>query len=143
DAAKRVDAAKRLLAVADTPQAVDLILKQVNPQAAPDIQLGLLNALGDSRAPTVGESIVARYGALTPSAQKAALALLLKRQPWTAALLAGVKDNKVNEKDLQPSDWQALTTYPDADIAKLAKELQKSTGRAPTADRKAVVDKFL
>src|SRR5262249_47417709 len=100
DAGKRADAAKRLIGVADRAQTVELILKQVNPQATPDVQTGLLAALGDSRTPAVGEALVGRYGTLTPSAQKAALALLLKRQPWTAALLAGVKDGKINEKDL-------------------------------------------
>jgi putative membrane-bound dehydrogenase-like protein len=143
DAAKRTDAARRLIAIDDSAGSIDLLLKQISPQTAPDVQLGVLEALSDSHTDTVGKSVVAQWGQFTPTAQRAALNLMLRRVAWTGDLLAGVESGKIDNRDLQPQQWQALTTNPDADLANKARVLQRATGRAPTADRKVIVDKFL
>ena len=143
DAGKRAAAARRLIAMDDTTPTLEAILKQINPASPPEVQAGLLEALSDSRNPDVGRALVKQWGTLTPTGQRAALELTLRRVPWTQALLAGIKAGTVNGKDLQPQHWQTLTTYPDEQIVAQAKALEKSAGRAPTADRKGVVDKML
>jgi putative heme-binding domain-containing protein len=143
DAAKRSDAAKRLLSLEDTPGSIEAVLNQVTPLTAPDVQAGLLEALSASRSPAVGEAIVGRWGNFTPAGQKAALELLLRRVTWTTALLAGVKAGTINSADLARQHWQNLTRHPDGAIARQAQELEKSTGRALTAERKDLVDKLM
>ncbi|CAA9409620.1 MAG: CBM16, partial [uncultured Phycisphaerae bacterium] len=138
----RGEAAKRLIAVADTPDAVAAVTKHVNANAGPDVQRELLSALAESRSPAVGEQLIANWLKLSPAAQKVALPMLLRREPWTRSLLAGVQAGTINPKDVLPQQWQALTTHPDPQIGNLAKTLQKSTGQAVSADRKAIVDKL-
>jgi len=142
-AEQRAGAARRLIAVSDTAQHVEVILKHVNPQALPAVQSAMLQAIGDSRDPSVGDALVGKWVAMTPTAQKIVLPTLLRREAWTRSLLAGIEAGKVNPKDVLPQQWQALTSHPDADIAKLAAQLQKSTGQAISADRKAIVDKLI
>lgn len=142
DAGKRSAAARRLIAMNDEALTIDAVLKQVTPASLPDVQTGMLDALSDSRNPAVGASLVKQWPTLTPTAQKAGLSLLLRRQPWTEALLSGIKAGTVNGKDLQPQHWQVLTEYPDRQVVAAATALQKSAGRAPSADRKEIVDKL-
>ncbi len=139
----RADAARRLIAVEDSPASVALIMKQINPQSPPDVQLGLLEALSTSRNPVVGQSMVSQYGQLTPTAQRAAVNLMLRRSAWTGAMLSGIQSGAINNGDLLNEQWQALISNPDASISRKARALQRSSGRAPTADRKELVDKLL
>jgi putative heme-binding domain-containing protein len=141
--AARAEAARRLITVADTPETVSAITKHVNAQSGPEVQRDLLSALADSRSPAVGEQLVANWLKLSPAAQKAALPILLRREAWARSLLAGVKANAISGKDVLPQQWQALTSHPNPQIAGLASEIQKSSGQAVSADRKAIVDKLL
>lgn len=142
-AGDRAEAARRLLAVADNAQNVSAILKHVNPQSLPEVQTSLLQAIGESRDASVGDALVAKWVGMTPTAQKIVLPTLLRREPWTRSLLAGVKAGTINPKDVLPQQWQALTSHPDREVATLAKQLQQSTGQAVSADRKEIVDKLL
>ena len=143
DTAERADAAGRLIAAADEPATVDLLLKQLSPTTAPQVQLGMLEALGESHVPSVAQSIVGQWPQMTPTAQKAALNLMLRRSAWTTALLEAIGNGKIHAKDLAPQQWQALTSNPDNELASLARKLQKSSGGAPSADRVAIVKKFI
>lgn len=140
---KRAESARRLIAVSDTAEHVAAILKHVNPNALPAVQTALLQAIADSRDPSVGDALVAKWSGMTPTSQKIVLPTLLRREPWTKSLLAGVKAGTINPKDVLPQQWQALTSHPDKEIADLTKQLQRSTGQAVSADRKAIVDKLL
>lgn len=139
---KRGEAAKRLIAIADTEDSAKMILKHVNATASPELQLAMISAADDSRNPAVGNLLIEQWSKLTPTTQKAALRVLLHREPWTKSLLGGIKNNVVNGKDLQPQDWQSLTSHPDDQIAKQAKALQKNLGQALNPDRAAIVNKF-
>jgi putative membrane-bound dehydrogenase-like protein len=143
DAAKRIDAARRLVAIDDSPASVEEIVKQINPQAAPELQVGLIEALTLSREDSAGRSIVSRWTTLTPSAQRAAVALLLRKANWTPALLDGVESGKVNPKDLMTEHWQMLSVNRDPAVAERAKKLQASAGRAPNADKKKLIEALL
>ena len=143
DGLKRGEAARRLVAALDAPPTVELLLKQISPRTPPDVQLGVLEALSDSRLSEVGTSLVGQWGQLTPTAQKAALNMMLRKSAWTGALLNGIQSGKVNAKDLLPQQWQVLTSNPDDKLAGRARKLQKSTGGAPSSDRAAIVKKFI
>ena len=69
---------------------------------------------------------------------------MLHKPAWANSLIAGIDKGGIDQRDLGNEQWQALTTYPDEVIARRARMVQKSVGRAaPTADRKAIVEKFI
>jgi len=108
------------------------------------LQLGMLDALSGSHIESIGQSLAAQWNQLTPTAQRAALNLMLRRSSWTGALLSGIESGKINNKDLQPQQWQALTSNIDPQISSKAHELfQRSGGGAATSDRQAIVDKMM
>jgi hypothetical protein len=143
DAEKRVDSAKRLIQIDDSPEVTGFILKQVAPNQPPAVQSGLLDALADSRDPKLGDSLVAAYSGLAPGAQKETLLVLIGKSQWIASLLNGIDSGKIDNRDIQQAQWTILKSNPDEKISAQATELQKKTGHAPSADRKEIVDKFL
>ncbi|HEV8293511.1 MAG TPA: c-type cytochrome, partial [Tepidisphaeraceae bacterium] len=124
---------------ADNGDSVAAILKQITPNSPPDLQRNLMETLSTSREPSAGKSIIAKWNALTPTAQRSALAMTLRKSDWTSSLLDAIAEGKVNGKDLQPQDWQILTTSRDSAIAARAKELEKSAGRAPNPDKQKLL----
>src|SRR5262249_28149176 len=83
----RADAARRMLALSDTPEHIQTILSQITAQGAPALSTGLLAALGESKLPDVGPSIITTWKKFSPAAQRAALVTLMRRSEWTMALL--------------------------------------------------------
>jgi putative heme-binding domain-containing protein len=136
---QRIDAAKRLLSLEDNAPSVEEIVKQITPQATPELQVGLVMALSNSKDESGGKSLVSRWTTLSPSAHRAAIALLLRKSVWTGALLDGIEAGKINPKDLLAEHWQTLTTSSDSALAERAKKLQASAGRAPTADKAKIL----
>ena len=143
DPRQRIDAGRRLVMIADSPDTDQLVLSQVSPNQPPEVQTGLLRALDQSRSPELGQVLVDRYQQFTPAAQKEALAMLIEKSIWSGALLAGIDSGKIDNRDIQQTQWTVLKSNPDAAIAQKAGELQKKTGHAPSADRKEIVEKFL
>ena len=143
DPAQRVDAGRRLVMIDDTPATHQLVLAQITPTQPPEVQVGLLQALGQSRSADLGQTLVDHYATMTPAAQKAAMALMIEKTNWSPALLAGMDSGKIDNRDVEQTQWTVLKSNPDDAIAKKAADLQKKTGHAPSADRKEIVDKFL
>jgi putative membrane-bound dehydrogenase-like protein len=143
DPAQRVDAGRRLVTIEDSPATEQFILSQVTPTQPPDVQTGLLRALGQSRDAELGRKLVEMYATMTPAAQKDALQLMIEKTNWSPALLAGIDSGKIDNRDVQQTQWQILRANPDPAIANKAAELQKKTGHAPSSDRKEIVEKFL
>ena len=139
--AKRSDAARRLIAAEDEPAITDLLLKQLTPTTPPDLQVGIVDALGESHVAGVPAALVGQWYSLTPGTQKAALSVMLRRSTWTNELLDAIGHGKINARELLPQQWQALTSNPDEALASRARKLQRSTGGAPTADRAEIVKK--
>lgn len=143
DPAQRVDAGRRLIMIDDSPASDQFVLSQVTPTQPPEVQVGLLSALGQSQHAEVGSALVDHYATMTPAAQKQAMTLLIEKTPWSSALLAGIDSGKIDNRDVEQTQWTVLKSNPDEAIARQAAELQKKTGHAPSADRKEIVDKFL
>jgi putative membrane-bound dehydrogenase-like protein len=138
--ADRVDAAKRLLRLSDNTSTVSAILTQVTPQAPAELSRGLITALADSRVDDAAAQIIAKWEAFTPAARKAAVSVMLRRAPWTLAMLNGIEKKKLTRGDLAASDWQALRLHKDRDIQTLAKKLDTNT---MDANRAKVLDAML
>ena len=143
-ASKRIEAAKRLLGVEDDARTVAALVAMITPTAGPEMQAGLIDALSTSRVESVGDVLVKQWKKFTPASQRAAAALMLHKPAWANSLISGIDKGGIDQRDLGNEQWQALTTYPDEVIARRARMVQKSVGRtAPTADRKAIVEKFI
>jgi cytochrome c553 len=145
DSSKRAEAARRLITLDDSAATVEVVLKQVDARSAPDVQIGLLSAVAESRSADAGRLLVAQWSKLTPRAQQTVLNLVLRRAAWTRAFVYALQENKVNARDLQPQHWQALITNPDRFVSGAARRLQQqaagSSGKI-TASRKEIVEKF-
>lgn len=139
-ATAKIDAAKKLLELEDGKKNIDLILDQLTAKMPPDVQTGLLDSISASKEPLAGKSIVAKWPSLTPTAQRTALALLLRKSAWTPALLDGLEAGTLSTKDLRAEHWQLLTQSADREIARRAQALEKSSGRAPNPDKQKAID---
>lgn len=143
EAVARIDAAKRLVEVEDSPESVKLILNQVTPTAAFELQTGLLDALSASRDAKTGEAVINGWGTYSPTAQRGAIALVLRKSAWTEALLAGIESGKINPKDLRSEHWQILTGSKETALAERARKLEKSSGRAPNPNKAKLIEALL
>jgi len=142
DPAKRVDAAENLVGLDDTDAAPKFILKQITAQSAPDLQEGLVEAIGSSTNAGVGALLTANWTHFSPGAQRKAVGLLLRKPHWTGALLDALESRKIQLGDLNPQDLQLLTQNSDATIAERAKKIEKDAGMASNPDRQKVIDQF-
>jgi putative membrane-bound dehydrogenase-like protein len=144
DAAARLDAAKRLLALSDTPENVDAILKLVTAQSPPAVAAGLTSAISSSRQDAAAGVLLKRWNALPPSARKAAIDVLLRRAAWHGALLDAMEKGTVGKGDLTAEQAQQLVAVaPDPNSTVRAKNLLAAGGRLPTKDKQKVLDKLL
>lgn len=144
DAAARVDAARRLLGLADTKASVDAILKQVTPQSPPEIAVAMTSALSASRQDATGAAVLKKWNALPPSARKAAVDVLMRRPAWHKALLDAMESGALGKGDLAAEQAQQLVAVaPDEAAAERAKKLLGAAGRLPDADRQKIIDKLL
>ena len=138
--ADRVDAAQRLIRLTDDQAAIDAILAQVNPQAGADLSRGMIAALADSRVDGAAARMIAKWADFTPAARKAAVGVMMRRAPWTLAMLDAIGAKKLTRGDLAASDWQALRRHKETSISALAEKLDANQ---MDANRQKVLDKML
>src|SRR5262249_1322162 len=139
----RLAAARDLVSMGTDAGALDTLFEQINPRATPAFTRGLLQALADSTADTVGQALVKSWGELTPSARSAGLSLLLRRPAWTRAVLTGLEKGHIDKNDLSLDQVQLLSHHPDKALAAQAVKLLARGGRLPSPDRQKVLDTFL
>jgi putative membrane-bound dehydrogenase-like protein len=139
----RLSAAHELVTLVGDESAAGALLEQITPQASPTLTRGLVDALGQSTADSVGQTLVKRWGELTPSARGPAISVLLQRPAWTRALLTGLEGGQVDKTDLSIEQAQLLSKYPEKTIAERAAKLLASSGRLPSPDRQKVLDTLL
>jgi putative membrane-bound dehydrogenase-like protein len=136
----RVDAARRLIRLADNQSSVNAIVKQISSRSSQALTSGLIGALANSREKTTGDTVLAKWSELTPASRRDTVALLLRRTLWTSSLLDQVESKKVARVDLSASDWQLLKLSKDASIAARASKLSNVAGNA---DRQKILAKML
>ncbi|MCG8583344.1 MAG: hypothetical protein MI757_01360, partial [Pirellulales bacterium] len=127
---QRVDAAERLVRLADNSDIVDAILNQIDPQQPPPLVQGLIEAVATSRQETTGAKLAARFGRITPASRRAAISVLMRRPTWTVALLDAIEKGTIGVGDLSDQAWQTVTLHRDKQIASRAKSLA-GKGRLP------------
>jgi putative membrane-bound dehydrogenase-like protein len=140
--AARITAAQQLIEFRTRDaQAAESLLALITPRTPQSLALGLIDAVGKSEAPTVGASIVAKLGAMTPVVRSDAFKVLLTRGEWTLALLDGVDKGDVAFSQLSLPQSQGLAAHPDKAISARAKTLMAAKGGGlPDPDRQKVID---
>jgi uncharacterized protein len=124
-------------------EVVATLLDQITPQAAPELALGLLQALKASESPEAAALLLDRLPSLTPAARAAGISVLLTRAEWTRKLLAAIDAGKLQLTDLALDQRQALAEHPDPTVRKAAVALLSRGGALPSPDRQKVIDEFL
>jgi putative heme-binding domain-containing protein len=119
------------------------LLSLITPQASPQLVAGLLEAVGRSEAAEVGPAIVQASPSLTPTAREVAIRALLSRAEWTAALMDGVDQGKLQLADLSLHQKQSLADHPSRALAARAKTLLERGGGLPSPDRQKVLDELM
>jgi len=159
----RAAAAKRLVALEDRPDIWKLVLDQVTLLTPPDLAVGLVNALGDSRDGRVtdtttrpiasgrdfrsrtspmAQAMVDHWEQFTPTVRRAAVVLLMRRPEWAGTLLQAIENRTINRTDLAPEMWSQLKQHPDPFVARRAERLTER-GALNTTGREDIVAKFL
>ncbi|HUG18137.1 MAG TPA: PVC-type heme-binding CxxCH protein [Planctomycetaceae bacterium] len=119
------------------------ILDLVTPQTPPELADGLLAALGESQAPGVGRSMIAKIASMTPAAREAALRVLLSRPQTTRAYLEAVQEGHASLGELSLDQKQLLAAHPDRGIRRLSQQLLQAGGGLPNPDRQKVLQELL
>lgn len=140
----RINAAKQLVEFRPENEdaAIDL-LDEVTPRTSPQLSIGILNALESSQWKQIGNEIVSRLAAMTPSLKQVAIRQLLKRPASTMALLEAAQKGEMSLDELALDQKQALATHPDPNVKSLAAELLQRGGSMPNQDRQRVLDQYL
>ena len=129
--ARRVDIAAALLASPSTrPEALKRITTLLSsPNVAPSFATGLLNALADVSGADADHALVAAF---VPSKSPAVLELILKRPDAALALVAAIKEGKINAADIAPANIARLRTHPSRRVATEATRVLETLRPAAT-----------
>ena len=127
----RADAATQLVDFRqDDNEVVTSLMNEITPQAAPELAKGIVQALGASQSERVGSVIVERLPNMTPTLNRVALGLMLKRPSSTRILLSAAKDGKASLLDLPLDQQQMLASHPNREIREEAARILKDKGKA-------------
>ena len=141
--AVRLDAAKQVIEFQPTDDAAAAkLLDAIAPTASPELALGLIDALGQSKAKSLGAALVEKLPKLPAVARPAALRLVLGRPESARAYLDAVEKGTVRFDMLQLDQKQALAAHPDKALAERARKLLALGGGLPDANRQKVIDEL-
>ena len=119
------------------------VLALITPRTAPELGVGLIEAISRSEAPDVGTTVVSALNSLTPSIRPAAVRMLLSRADWSEALLDGLNAGTVQPGELSLDQKQSLTAHPSRKISDRAKKILSRGGGLPNPDRQKVIDELM
>ena len=140
--AKRVAAAKRLIALNDSPENVQLVLNQVSALTPPGLATGLINSLTEGRSAEIAEALTQHWRKMSPAARRAAVQTTTRRPEWTMTLLERVQRGDIPAGDIPAENWGQLRQSPNRFISRRAERLSRITGRI-SEDRQELVEKLL
>ncbi|MEE2706751.1 MAG: PVC-type heme-binding CxxCH protein [Planctomycetota bacterium] len=140
--ASRIDAAERLVRLEDDAKTTSWILKQMTPQAPPQLVQGLLQAIASSRSAETGRLLASRAAGITPASRRIAISVLLRRKVWTVSLLDALEEGLIDVSDLSDQARQQVTTHRDAELAARARKIA-GAGQLPNPDRQKIIDTIL
>ncbi|AGA27104.1 PVC-type heme-binding CxxCH protein [Singulisphaera acidiphila] len=140
---QRIATAKQLIGFRpDDSGVVDSLLEIITPRTSPTLAKGIIEALSESRAESVGPALVKLIGRLTPTAKSTAIGVLLRRPVATTALLNAIENQEVSLGDLTLDQTQSLAAHPEAKIRQRARALLARGGSLPNADRQKVIEEL-
>lgn len=134
-------AAARLLAHDATRRAgaLELLASLLEPQQPAETQKTALQAMTDSGDENVPSLLLQRWPALEPAIRSAALGELLRREPWTFALLRAVEAGQVARHELSPDRRTRLIRHESERARGLARQLLVAVEEG---SRQALVETF-
>ncbi len=141
--ADRIAAATQFVELQKSDAAGTKILELITPRSSPELARGLVVAAGKSESPAIGNALADQLPKLTPAVRQAALTVLLSRNEWTAALVNGLQNGKLQLADLSLDQKQALASHPDRQLANRARRLLEAGGSLPNPDRQKVLDELV
>jgi hypothetical protein len=138
----RIESARRLIAIQDSPASVSAILGQVRVLTTPSLANGLIGTLAASRIPETAQAVVGRWAEFSPAMRRSATALLLRRKDWALGLLGAVESGTLVAGDLSRDHWSQLTGNTDSAVSTKARSLQKTSAPKSSAAMQAMIDRL-
>ncbi len=115
------------------------LVEFLSPRTSPTTAKNVLEALGRSELPGVGNEIATILPTLTPAVRPTAVRVLLAKADWTRALLDGLDKGTIAGDALSLDQKQGLLNHPNKSLAARAKATFSKSGGLPNADREKVV----
>ena len=141
--ADRIAAAKQLAALNPDRESLVKTLSAISAKSAPNLSMGLLDAVSQSGVADLGPVLIERYSQFSPGLQRKTLEILLRRPEWTGNLVEALEGDAVASSDLAIDQAQRLVGHPDKDLAARARKVIDRGGRLPSADREMVLKTLL
>ncbi|MFM8877576.1 MAG: PVC-type heme-binding CxxCH protein, partial [Verrucomicrobiota bacterium] len=138
----RIEAARRLIAIQDSPASVSAILGQIRILTPPNLAGALIGTLSASRIPETAPAVVGRWAEFSPTMRRSATAVLLRRKEWALALLGAVESGTLVAGDLSRDHWNQLTDHRDPSVKAKARSLQKSSTPKSSAAMQALINQL-
>jgi putative heme-binding domain-containing protein len=142
DDVERASAARRLIALDDQQETIELVLKQITLLAPPALATGLIQSLADSRNTNTGPVVMDAWSRFTPAVRRAAIAVLSRRTEGAMALLDAVQAGRIPKTDLAPEHWSQLKQNPNRAVARRADRLSEINATV-SGDREAIVKSLI
>jgi len=139
----RITSVEGLLQLDTTAETIAAVVELISPKASPQLVAGVLDVLGRTKSNEVSSAIIGGWSRYTPAAQAQALAVLLRRPEWTAALLDALEQDRVPPGSLSVEMETRLSQHPDAKLRERAAALLARAGRLSNTDRQQILDEFL
>lgn len=118
---QRAQTATSLLAVRQLNTAiVPSVAKIVGSSASPELQRRVIDALGATGDASVGPTFAANFSKVSPAAQDAIFAQIIKRTDWSLAFVDALKGGQLQLASLNPAAVHRLRTHSDSTVARRA-----------------------
>jgi putative heme-binding domain-containing protein len=135
---ERVDAI-RTLSLGTLKDQQALLDRLLMPQQPPEIHAAVLAACAHFDAPAVADLVLSHWASLGPGERTQATELLLRREPWTLALLRHIAEVGIPLASFDPVHVARLENYPSEEVRKHMRALR---GNTVAADRQQVFKEY-
>jgi putative membrane-bound dehydrogenase-like protein len=119
---------------------VPIITSLLAPSQPQELQLAALEALGSYREPAVADMLIDAWPKMTPALRDKATTILLSRTDRIAKLLDAIEAKKITPAQLSVA---AKATLGRQKTPALAERIAKLIGDGSSANRKAVIERYL
>lgn len=121
---------------------VPAVAALVGGEASSALQRRVIEALGNSGDPAAGQRLRTVLPNLDFELREAAFGQLLKRSDWSAAVVADLKERRLDPNLLGPSNLHRLRTHADAEVAKAANQVIDDLKGPEQKEKEALIAQF-